>query len=55
MASHLMLLREDVEQRDHCLREMSSSLRTVVKTGAPWRWMPHDLPPLAAVHQQAQR
>ncbi|GEL43483.1 hypothetical protein MEX01_40740 [Methylorubrum extorquens] len=27
----------------------------VVKTGAPWRWMPHDLPPWAAVYQQAQR
>jgi transposase len=30
-------------------------LRYVVKTGAPWCWMPHDLPPWAAVYQQAQR
>ncbi|MBC9210193.1 IS5 family transposase, partial [Roseomonas aerophila] len=27
----------------------------VIKTGAPWRWMPNDLPPWAAVYQQAQR
>jgi len=26
-----------------------------VKTGAPWRWMPDDLPPWEAVYQQAQR
>ncbi|CAO4180107.1 Transposase of ISMdi26, IS5 family [Methylorubrum aminovorans] len=34
---------------------MFNGLRYVVKTGAPWRWMPHDLPPWAAVYQQAQR
>jgi len=32
-----------------------NGLRYVVKTGAPWRWMPHDLPPWAAVYQPAQR
>jgi len=32
-----------------------NGLRYVVKTGAPWRWMPNDLPPWAAVYQQAQR
>ena len=37
------------------LREVFNGLRYVVKTGAPWRWMPHDLPPWAAVYQQAQR
>lgn len=30
-------------------------MRYVVKTGAPWRWMPNDLPPWEAVYQQAQR
>jgi transposase len=28
---------------------------TIIKTSAQWRWMPHDLPPWAAVYQQAQR
>ncbi len=26
----------------------------MVKTSAPWRWMPNDLPPWAAVYQQTQ-
>ncbi|GJE71708.1 hypothetical protein CHKEEEPN_3255 [Methylorubrum podarium] len=39
----------------HPLREVFDGLRHVVKTGAPWRWMPHDLPLWAAVYQQAQR
>ncbi|MBD8549030.1 IS5 family transposase, partial [Sphingomonas sp. CFBP 8760] len=33
----------------------SNGLRYIVKTGAPWRWMPNDLPPWAAVYQQTQR
>ena len=55
VAPSLTLLREDAEQRDHSLREVFNGLRYVVKTGAPWRWMPNDLPPWAAVYQQAQR
>jgi transposase len=27
----------------------------VVRTGSPWRYMPHDLPPWEAVYQQTQR
>jgi transposase len=30
-------------------------MRWVVRTGSPWRYMPHDLPPWQAVYQQAQR
>lgn len=54
-APYLTLLPEDAGQREHCLREVFNGLRHVVKTGAPWRWMPNDLPPWAAVYQQAQR
>lgn len=50
-----MLLPEAAGQREHPLREVFNGLRYVVKTGAPWRWMPNDLPPWAAVYQQAQR
>jgi transposase len=32
-----------------------NGLRDVIKTGAPWRGMLNDLPPWAAVYQQAQR
>ena len=51
----MTLLPEGSGQRDHSLREVFNVLRYVVKTGAPWRWMPNDLPPWAAVYQQAQR
>jgi Putative transposase of IS4/5 family (DUF4096) len=34
---------------------MFNGLRYIVKTGAPWRYMPHNLPPWAAVYQQIER
>lgn len=55
VAPYLALLPEDAGQREHNLREVFNGLRDVIKTGAPWRWMPNDLPPWAAVYQQAQR
>ncbi|MFC3725702.1 IS5 family transposase [Neoaquamicrobium sediminum] len=55
LAPYLTLQREDAGQREHSLREVFNGLRYIVKTGAPWRWMPNDLPPWAAVYQQTQR
>lgn len=55
VAPYLALLPEDAPQRSHSLREVFNGLRYVVKTGAPWRWMPNDLPPWEIVYQQAQR
>jgi transposase len=55
VAPYLTLMREDAPQRDHPLREVFNGLRWVVRTGAEWRLMPHDLPPWHAVYQQAQR
>jgi transposase len=55
VAPYLTLMREDAPQRDHPLREVFNGLRYVVKTGAPWRSMPNDLPPWPAVYQQSQR
>lgn len=49
------MLSETAPQRDHALRAVFNGLRYIIKTGAPWRWMPNDLPPWAAVYQQAQR
>jgi transposase len=54
-APYLALVREDAPQREHPLREVFDGLRWVVRTGAQWRMMPHDLPPWAAVYQQARR
>src|SRR3954470_8230178 len=56
VAPYLALVREDAPQRNHDLREVFDGLRWVVRTGSPWRYMPHDLPPWeAAVYQQRQR
>src|SRR4028119_58549 len=55
VAPYLTLLPESAGQRAHSLREVFNGLRYIVKPGAPWRWRPHDLPPWAAVYQQAQR
>jgi transposase len=55
VAPYLALIREDAPQRQHDLREVFNGLRYIVKTGAQWRWMPHDLPPWPVVYQQTQR
>jgi len=44
-----------IGQSEHSLREVFNGLRYVIKTGAPWHWMPNGPPPWAAVYQQAQR
>jgi transposase len=46
---------EDTPQRDFPLREFFNGLRWIVRTGVPWRLMPHDLPPWYVVYQQSQR
>lgn len=52
---YLTLMTADAPQRTHDLREMFNALRWLVKTGAPWRYLPHEFPPWAAVYQQTQR
>jgi transposase len=55
VAPYLTLIRSDAPQRSHDLREIFDALRWIVRTGAPWRLMPHDFPPWPAVYQQTQR
>jgi transposase len=55
VAPYLTLMTEDAPQREHSLREVFNGLRWIVRTGAQWRMMPHDLPPWSIVYQQAQR
>jgi transposase len=55
VAPYLALVREDAGQREHPLREAFNALRYVVRNGIPRRAVPNDLPPWAAVYQQAQR
>lgn len=55
VAPYLTLMTEDAPQREHSLREVFNGLRWIVRTGAPWRYLPNDLPPWHTVYQQAMR
>lgn len=55
VAPYLSLLSLDAPQRRHDPREVFNGLRDVVKSGAPWRGLPHDFPPWEIVYQQTQR
>jgi transposase len=55
VAPYLTLLPEEAGQREHSLREVFNGLRWIVRAGAPWRLVPHDLPPWYTVYQQTQR
>lgn len=54
-APYLTLMTEEAPQREHSLREVFNGLRYIVRSGAAWRLMPHDLPPWYTVYQQTQR
>ena len=55
VAPYLTLMKEDAPQRQHSLRDVFNGLRWIVRTGAEWRMMPHDLPPHHTVYQQMRR
>lgn len=55
VAPYLTLMTEEAPQRRHDLREVCNAVRWIVRTGAPWRYLPTNFPPWQAVHQQAQR
>ena len=59
-APYLTLMSEQAPQREHSLREVFNGLPYLLRTGAPWRMLPHDLPPHDlppwwVVYQQTQR
>src|SRR5262245_20003240 len=55
VAPYLTLMTEEAPQRDQSLREVFNGLRWIVRAGAAWRLMPHDLPPWHTVYQQSHR
>ena len=55
VAPYLTLMSEDAPQRAHSMREVFNGLRWMIRTGAPWRMMAHDLPPWFTIYQQSQR
>lgn len=54
-APYLTLMTEEAPQREYALREVFNGLRWLVRAGASWRMLPHDLPPWYVVYQQTQR
>jgi len=54
-APYLALIDEQSPQRRYSLREVFNALRWLARAGAPWRLVPHDLPPWAVVYQQFRR
>lgn len=55
VAPYLTLLSETASQRRYPLREVFNGVHYIVKTGAHWRMLPHDLPPWPVVYQQMRR
>jgi len=54
-APYLTLMTTDAPQRDYPLRDIFDALRWLVRSGAPWRYLPGDFPPWHAVYQQTRR
>jgi transposase len=52
---YLSLLSQTAAQRRHDLREAFNAVCPIVCAGAPWRWLPTNLPPLEAVYQLTRR
>ena len=55
VAPYVTLMTATAPQRRDAVREVFNGLRGLVRAGAPWRMLPNDLPPWAAVYQQTQR
>jgi transposase len=55
LSPYLALMTPAAPQRIYDWREVFNGLPYVVKTGCPWRCLPHDLPPWDVVYYQAQR
>lgn len=55
VAPYLALMTSDAPQRRHELREVFNALRWIVRAGSPWRMLPTNFPPWAAVYQQTRR
>jgi len=55
VVSYLTLMDEDAPQREYPLRDLFNAVRWIVRTGAPWRYLPNDFPPWHAVYQQMRR
>src|SRR5258708_3699101 len=49
VAPYLTLMTSEAPQRTHELREVFNGVRWLVRTGAPWRYLPTNFPPSAVI------
>jgi transposase len=52
---YLTLLSPIALQRQQDVRAVFNAVRSLAHTGAPWRYLPSDVPPWPAVYQQLRR
>ena len=50
VAPYLTLMRPEAPQRQYGLREVFNALRYLVRSGAPWRYLPEGFPPWEVVY-----
>ncbi|MGQ9613826.1 transposase, partial [Chloroflexus sp.] len=55
VAPSVTLMDEAAPQRNDPLRAVANGLRSILRTGAPWRMLPTDVPPWPVVDHQPQR
>src|SRR5690348_11728763 len=55
VAPYLTLITPEALQRTSARRDVFNAVRWLVRSGAPWRYLPGDGPPWPAVYQQARR
>ena len=55
VAPYLTLMDEVAPQRSYSLRDISNGLRSLLRTGVPWRMRSNDVPLWYAGYQQTQR
>lgn len=55
MLPYLLLTKEDAAQRKYPIRDVLNALFWMARSGAPWEYLPNDLPPAEFVRQQASR
>ena len=51
LTPYLTLMPLDAKQHQRDLRKVFNALRYLVRSGAPWRMLPNDLPPWHTVYQ----
>ena len=55
VAPSVTLMDEAAPQRNYPLRDVANGLRSMLRTGAPWRMLPTAVPPWPVVYHQPQR